>query len=375
MTEQLFDSYNNWFVPDFQSRKFSPEFYHTLIDKIVAKNKNLLEISEAGKSFEGRPIRLIKTGNGQVKILLWSQMHGDESTATMAIADILNYFALFFDKNETKDLLSKVILFFLPMLNPDGAVRHQRRTAQKIDMNRDAISLVTPEANILKNLQNRLNPEFGFNLHDQELCTILGTKDITAMSLLAPAMDQGRSYNEVRIKAKKVAASIVQKLTPYIPGIIACYNDGFEPRAFGDSMQNWGTSTVLIESGHTPGDPNKNFIRKLNAVGMLATFFNIASGNYEKTDISLYENLPLNAEGVYDVVIRNILIRHKDGRQTSADLGISCQVDTHTADIPKLVDIGDLSIYVGIKEINGEGKIIPEENLLLDSRFDWEKWF
>jgi len=54
------------------------------------------------------------------------------------------------------------------MLNPDGAERFTRRTAQMIDMNRDASALATPEAKILKSTHDMYQPEYGFNLHDQE---------------------------------------------------------------------------------------------------------------------------------------------------------------------------------------------------------------
>lgn len=53
------------------------------------------------------------------------------------------------------------------MLNPDGAELFVRRNAQQIDINRDAIYLQSPEARILKSVRDSLQPDFGFNLHDQ----------------------------------------------------------------------------------------------------------------------------------------------------------------------------------------------------------------
>ena len=50
----------------------------------------------------------------------------------------------------------KTTLYFLPMLNPDGAERFQRRTATDIDMNRDALRLQTPEGTLLKHMQQTL---------------------------------------------------------------------------------------------------------------------------------------------------------------------------------------------------------------------------
>lgn len=375
MIDKLFTTYDSYFVNEFQTRKFAPEFFNSVADNIIKQAPKVFDVKEIGKSFEGRPIRLIKVGSGDIRILLWSQMHGDESTATMAIADIFNYFASPIDENEKKDLLSKITLLFIPMLNPDGAARHQRRTAQCIDMNRDAIALVTPEAQLLKKIQNEYLPDFGFNLHDQELSTVSGSKEISAIAFLAPAMDEEKSDNEVRLRAKKLAAFLTEKMMEYVQGKITRYDDGYEPRAFGDSIQTWGTSTVLIESGHTIGDPEKFFIRKLNAVGLLSAFYAIASGEYKNSDISTYEKLPSNSERAYDLIIRNILIKYKNGHTTPADLGISYQVDTHTTDTPVLFEVGDLSPLVALRELDGGGKLVDEEDLIIEGEFNLRKYF
>src|SRR5687768_62019 len=44
-----------------------------------------------GSSLEGRSINLISTGTGPFRVLLWSQMHGDEPTATAALFDVFDY--------------------------------------------------------------------------------------------------------------------------------------------------------------------------------------------------------------------------------------------------------------------------------------------
>ena len=45
-----------------------------------------LEVNTIGKSVLGKSIYSVKIGNGNKKILLWSQMHGNESTTTKAIS-------------------------------------------------------------------------------------------------------------------------------------------------------------------------------------------------------------------------------------------------------------------------------------------------
>ena len=365
-------SYPQWKVNEFPNRRFSPELLHSTLQSCLPKSASYKEI---GRSFEGRPIRLVSLGSGPTPVLLWSQMHGDEPTATMAIADILNYFNLYPDEAPTITILSTLRLLFLPMLNPDGAARFQRRTAQGIDMNRDALSLKTPEAKILRNIQREYEPAFAYNLHDQELSTVGVTNEITALSLLAPAFDDKKSDNDVRTRAKHVAASLAQSAQRLAAGRIARYDDAFEPRAFGDAMQQWGTSTVLIESGHAKGDPEKAAIRRINAVCTLASLHSIATGDYAASDLSHCESLPFNSKRAYDIIIRNVQVRHRSGSSTLADLGISYQVDTHSEDTPMLVDLGDLHTFVGMKEIDGGRREIPDDRLIVGKPFDWTTFF
>jgi hypothetical protein len=362
--------YNDFHLQDFPQRHFPPDQLQAVIERLALNSSGLLTVSDLGMSFEGRAIRLISGGGGATPVLLWSQMHGDESTATAAIIDILNYLIRSRVEEATQRLLGSLTLHFLPMLNPDGAARVQRRTAQGIDMNRDALVLATPEARILKKLQHELNPRFGFNLHDQELSTVGATKDLTAIALLAPAYDAGKSDNEVRLRAKHVASVFASTMAQFIPAKTARYDDTFEPRAFGDNFQKWGTSTVLVESGHATNDPRKDLIRKLNVVGMLSSLYSIATDEYRTSDISVFEDLPFNGKKAYDVIVRNVTIDYGEGRTAEMDIGISCQVDTHSEQPPRIVDLGDLSTLTALKIIDGRSSRIPTERLILGEATD-----
>lgn len=261
-------------------------------------------VEEAGRSIQGRAIRAVRFGEGPTTVLLWSQMHGDESTATMALADIFRFLA-----EATGDPLRERIrrglsITFVPMLNPDGAELFQRENAAGVDVNRDGRQLATPEARALKGLRDRLEPQFGFNLHDQSARTRVGTTGRQAgIALLAPAHDSTRGYNEVRARARLVAAVMARMLQDTIAGRVAKYDDTFNPRAFGDLMQQWGTSTVLIESGVLAGDPQKQRLRALNVAIILGALDAIASRGYEAADTASYETLPENAGGANDLVI------------------------------------------------------------------------
>ncbi|MGI9542228.1 MAG: M14 family zinc carboxypeptidase, partial [Cyclobacteriaceae bacterium] len=69
-----------------------------------------------GKSVEQRNLYRVSAGIGKTQVLLWSQMHGNEPTATMALMDIFR----FLDSDPLANkLLQNLRLHFIPMLNPD----------------------------------------------------------------------------------------------------------------------------------------------------------------------------------------------------------------------------------------------------------------
>ena len=309
--------------------------------------------------------------------MLWSQMHGDEPTATMALVDIFNFLIKNPDHRITKILQEKLTLLAIPMLNPDGAERFTRRTAQLIDLNRDALALETSEARILKEARDMYSPEFGFNLHDQDTRLTVGTtKKITAIALLAPSTDESRSDNPVRVRAKKVASVFIQILNLFIPGHVAKWDDTFESRAFGDNIQKWGTSTVLVESGGWKDDPDKFFIRKLNCVALLTSLYAIATGESAQADIGIYEQIPFNMKLGCDRIIRNAMLHISDQTDSlRVDVGINVDARRNSSTgmlerIATIVDIGDLSTLSALEEeIDVQGAKLDANRIKLDHSF------
>ncbi|MGZ5431116.1 MAG: M14 family zinc carboxypeptidase, partial [Thermoanaerobaculia bacterium] len=134
--------------------------------RLAERHPGLFRVAEEGVSSEGRPIPLLLVGEGPTTVLLWSQMHGDEPTATSALLDILEHLGRTQRTPDTEQLLSRLRLAIIPMLNPDGAARTRRTNAQGIDVNRDALRLQTPEGRFLKSVRDRLKPSVGYNLHN-----------------------------------------------------------------------------------------------------------------------------------------------------------------------------------------------------------------
>lgn len=313
-----------------------------------------LRTDNVGLSMQGRPLRTVTFGSGRTTVLLWSQMHGDEATATMALADIMAWMAAPGADALRDRVGSALTVVMLPMLNPDGAERFQRENAAGIDINRDARALSSPEAQTLKAVHDRLKPAFGFNLHDQNARTRAGNGGLpSGIALLAPAADAAKSWGPVRTRARHVAALLARDFGGQIAGRVAKYDDTFNARAFGDLIQSWGTSTVLIESGALPNDPQKQSLRRLNAAAIISALDAIATDRYASVDTALYDRLPFNAGGAYDVLVRGASLVMPGMPMLRADIAINYD-DAVARTGGRVREVGDLSDVVAIDTVNAE---------------------
>jgi hypothetical protein len=352
----LYYSYENFKEKSLVNRRFKHSDIVLLIEQL--KNKKNFRVNKAGISVEGRNIYIISLGSGKTKVFLWSQMHGDEPTATAALFDMFNFFS---DEKEfvefKKFLLSNLTLYFIPMVNPDGAEQFQRRNIFEIDLNRDVLRQQTPEAIILKNVFDSLKADFGFNLHDQGRNYSAGNSFKPAsISFLAPSPDYDKTITPARENAMKLIGDMVNILNEFIPGHIGKYKDDFEPRAFGDNFTKWGTSIVLIESGGWRGDREKQYLRKINYIAILSALNSIATSSFQKQDLSVYESIPNNEELMMDIILRNLKM-NKDGNEYTVDIGINFEeINTNEAKNfyleAEIEDIGDLSVFSGYDEFD-----------------------
>ncbi|MCP9201455.1 M14 family metallopeptidase [Gramella sp. GC03-9] len=354
----FYENYETYKTEDLDQRRFKHQDIQPLIDNY--RTKADFEVRKVGESIEGRSLDLISFGKGDIDVFLWSQMHGDESTATIAIFDILNFLDSEKDDESVASISENLRVHFLPMLNPDGAEEFTRRNALGIDVNRDALRLQSPEAKTLKRVRDSLEADFGFNLHDQSRYYNAERTDKPAtISFLAPAYNYEKDINEVRGNAMKLIVVMNDVLQKYAPGQVGRYNDDFEPRAFGDNIQKWGTSTVLIESGGFPGDREKQEIRKLNFVAILSALKSIATGAYSDADIAQYEEIPNNDRMLFDLKLEAVKYE-LNGKEYVLDLGINLyerDLDDNTSFYYSagIIDQGDLSTSYGYENFDASG--------------------
>jgi hypothetical protein len=314
-------------------------------------------ISIVGYSVEKRPIYSLTFGSGSKKILLWSQMHGNESTTTKALFDCFN---LFMTNNEIPNsVLNACTLVFIPILNPDGAERYTRLNANSVDLNRDAQALTQPESKVLRHVYEQFKPDYCFNLHGQRTIYNVGQQNVSStLSFLSPSQDEDRSLTSNRKVAMTIIAEIDKLLQSEIPNGIARYDDGFNLNCVGDTFQNFGVPTILYEAGHFAGDYDREVVRRFMFSSILKGLQVISNG-IDASSYSDYFKIPENGKQYYDIIIRNVNL-HND---SSEALDIAIQYEERLLDgsiefIPIIESISKLTAFFGHKEIDANYKII-----------------
>jgi hypothetical protein len=272
------------------------------------------------------------------------------------------------------------------MLNPDGAERFQRRNAQSIDINRDALRLQTPEGRALKSLRDRLNPRVGFNLHNQGWRTSVGDPPKPAsISLLSVAFDEARTENAGRKLTKQICAVIRDALEPFAAGQIGRYDDEFEVRAFGDNITLWGTPVVLIETGPWPsGEPDAPLVR-LNFIALVSALDALATGHVEHADPLRYESLPVNEANVFYTLVKNVTVINGAGVPPfTADIGITAARRLQIVNGQRVIqmalnidDLGDLRTMGALRTIDAAGMTaipVGDDKITAGQTIDLPEW-
>jgi hypothetical protein len=356
MFNNFYQHYHSFQETRIKKRRFTDEVWKELVHE-WSKDPQF-KITEVGKSFEGRAIHEIRFGEGPIKIAAWTQMHGNEATATMSITDIMRFLSEKSDEfiEIRKILHQKVSIHILPKLNPDGAHNWKRETALGIDMNRDAQTMVTPEAKLLSNWADQIKPHFSFNLHDQNRLYSAGnTANQTHIAFLATPGDMQGTWTLSRMRSAKLANRLTRQIKPYLDNKIAKWTDEYERRAFGDTFQSRGYGLLLIESGGAAWDLEKQSLRKYNACLLLDAFYAIAEGKWEEENLQFYQELPHNEKSIVDIKIKNAPIN--PDKNVRADLVFkikeTAQINSEINYSWILDDIGDMSHLYGLIEIDG----------------------
>lgn len=339
-TETLNSLFNSHKEEHLFHRYINNESIEPLLKKLPSK----FNIEVIGKSVNNAPIYAVTIGYGDKKILMWSQMHGNESTTTKALFDVFNLL-----KNDVtaKSVLDNCTIKFIPILNPDGAKAYTRLNANDIDLNRDAQSLTQPESKVLRVVFDSFKPHFCFNLHGQRTIFSAGNNNKPAtVSFLAPAQDEACTITDNRKRAMEIIAVMNANLQQQIPGQIGIYDDAFNINCVGDTFQTHNVPTVLFEAGHYKNDYSREETRRFIFQSLWVSLVYISNNEIDGKHYQDYLNIPMNQKLFYDIIIRN-----------TPEKNIAIQFEERLVEnkvefIPKIEKICDLSNFYGHKEID-----------------------
>jgi len=274
------------------------------IEPFLLALKNKGKVSVLGNSVLGKPIYVYRNGNGKKRIMMWSQMHGNESTTTKAVLDLFN----FLESPKAQKIKNEFTFCVIPMLNPDGAEQWTRNNANDVDLNRDAQDLSQPESKILRKCITYFNPDFCFNLHDQRsIFGVEGTKNPATISFLAPSYNQKKDINRNRKIAMQTIVSMNKVLQEFIPNQIGRFDDTFNINCIGDTVQQLGIPTVLIEAGHFPNDYQREITRKYVFIALLSGLQYFLKNDFSLKKNIEYFNISENKSFFFDFLYKNIL--------------------------------------------------------------------
>lgn len=321
------------------------------ISKILVDFPTDFKVEKIGNSVHGNPIESITFGQGSIKIFMWSQMHGNESTTTKAVFDLINLLGT--DSKLTGEILGNCTIKVIPMLNPDGAKAYTRVNANDVDLNRDAQNKSQPESKVLRECYEKFKPDICFNLHDQRTIFNVGaTSKPATVSFLAPSHDEKRSISDTRAISMRLISAMSKQLYVWIPGQIGRYDDTFNANCVGDTFQMLHTPTILFEAGHFPGDYEREITRRYIFNALVTALKVISDGNisdYKKED---YFDIPENKKCFYDILIKNVHILDSRIYGKGDSIGILFKEvlgNDAIEFVPVIEKTGDLKGYFGHK--------------------------
>ena len=345
--------------------KLKGKYIHLdVIFPLLESFKNVFEITEMGKSVQQRSIYQVQIGTGKTKILMWSQMHGNEPTTTKGLFDFFNFLSK--DSELAQQIKNKYTLLCIPMLNPDGAFAYTRENANSVDLNRDAYLASQPEMKLLRILYEEFKPDYCYNLHDQR--TIFGTEGFNlpaTMSFLAPAFNNDRDYNEVRMKAIVIINKMNRALQEYIPYQVGRFDDSYNVNCTGDYFTTQNTPTILFEAGHFQMDYDRDESRKYVFISLLSSLLD----NYENVivdnELDNYLRIPQNNKRFFDFIYKNVKIIDNSVEKI---INFAAQYDEVLENNEiyfkaKISKVSDLEEYSGHTEYDCESMLFSENGI------------
>ncbi len=378
--KDIFSRYADYKQKGLSGRYNDLDLYYS----IMSKFSNEFTSQQIGKSVNKLPIYVVKWGNGPRKVLAWSLMHGNETTTTKSLFDLVNYLNQEKDSEDVILLNNKIQLAMIFVLNPDGTKAFTRVNANEVDLNRDAQKVSQPEMLALHEYYAEFKPDLCLNLHEQRSIFSAGaTPNPAIISFLAPAVNKIRSITSARKESMQLISSMYTFLEDYIPNKIGTYDDAYNPNCTGDYFQGLGTTCILFEAGHYPEDYHRDGTRKLIFMAYLRLLNVYMLNQLPQDGVATYQQIPKNQKLFADFILRKVKFKNK-----AYDLIVQYEenlVHHEINFVPKLIDIQENTSLYAHQEILIEDELtminekevqhMPELNTIINNIRTKTKFF
>ena len=154
-------------TPSFETKRFMryPELMAFL--ETCQAEMAMSKLETIGETQKGRAIPVMRFTNPDVtdpvRVLYIGGVHGNEPAGTEGLL-------LFIDslcrRGKYSDLLDRIDLAIVPLLNIDGYLHQDRESHNNLDINRDFTKYATPEAKALRRYMATFDPHVTFDFHE-----------------------------------------------------------------------------------------------------------------------------------------------------------------------------------------------------------------
>lgn len=222
-----------------------------------------LALAQVGESLEGRPLYSATVGEGDRKLMIVTQQHGDEPTGTEAAMLLLEW--LSGDSEAAQTLRSEITVTVMPRVNPDGFERWEqlafgdavfdetidpRRNSADIDLNRTWDSsevfdpALIPETLAVRQVLEAFQPELILDYHNQNNY-INEAGELETISIMWPTNDL--IDTEVTATAQQAAVALSQGIEDFDYGFLSLFPGGETPQIARNGLAIDGIPALLIE--------------------------------------------------------------------------------------------------------------------------------
>jgi len=137
----------------------------------LQKRTGAFAMETIGTSVEGRDLVLLRFPGtageeeppaDKLRVLIFTQQHGNEPSGTEAALALARDIAT----GTFPGVQDRIDLYLIPRVNPDGSEARQRENADGVDLNRDHLTLSTPEVRAVHEVFQAVMPQVVLDVHE-----------------------------------------------------------------------------------------------------------------------------------------------------------------------------------------------------------------